>query len=115
MIISEYIPKRKKKKPNAKTRELKASWEALLKKYDSKTEVRKSPKLGPSINYTAILRDKRSSSHIPSLDTGVGVATKPIDKVYTGDAIIGISVMHKSNSIPVFNTELIQDISKMRR
>lgn len=34
---------------------------------------------------------------------------------YTGDAMIGISTMHKSNAVPVFSPDHAKDISKMRR
>jgi hypothetical protein len=36
-------------------------------------------------------------------------------KVYTGDAMIGISTLHKSNAVPVFRQEDAVDIAKMRR
>lgn len=34
---------------------------------------------------------------------------------YTGDAMIGIATLHKSNAVPVFSTEDAKDISRMRR
>ena len=45
----------------------------------------------------------------------MGVATKSDTKVYTGDKMIGIATLHKSNAVPVFNSEDAVDISKMRR
>lgn len=50
-----------------------------------------------------------------SLKTNESYCSKPPDKVYTGTAMIGIATMHKSNMVPVFNTESAKDISKMRR
>ena len=50
-----------------------------------------------------------------SLKTNESYCSKPPDKVYTGTAMIGIATMHKSNMVPVFNTEAAKDISKMRR
>jgi hypothetical protein len=35
--------------------------------------------------------------------------------VYTGDKIIGIAAMHKSNLVPVFNDEAAKEVSSMRR
>lgn len=52
---------------------------------------------------------------IPSLDTGIGVATAAPMKVYTGTKMLGIATMHKSNSVPVFSQEEAINISKMRR
>jgi len=34
---------------------------------------------------------------------------------YTGDKMLGIATMHKSNSVPVFSSEEAINISKMRR
>jgi hypothetical protein len=44
-----------------------------------------------------------------------GGSTAPVHKVYTGDKIIGIATMHKSNAVPVFSDEQAVDISRMRR
>ena len=53
--------------------------------------------------------------HYPSLNTGNGVATKAAPKVYTGTKVMGIATMHKSNAVPVFNSEEAVEISSMRR
>jgi hypothetical protein len=47
------------------------------------------------------------------VDTGVTFAKKP--NVYTGDKLLGIATMHKSNMVPVFSQEDAQEISRMRR
>jgi hypothetical protein len=57
----------------------------------------------------------RGTDHIPSLNTGVGTAVRAPDKVYTGNSVVGISTLHKSNGVPVFSKEEAIDISKMRR
>jgi hypothetical protein len=44
-----------------------------------------------------------------------GVCAKPEPKVYTGDRLIGIAVMHKSNLVPVFRSEDAKEIANMRR
>jgi hypothetical protein len=51
----------------------------------------------------------------PSLNSGVGTAVKADIPVYTGDKMIGIGVLHKSNAVPVFSDEEAVEISKMRR
>ena len=58
----------------------------------------------------------RSTRHIPSRDSGTkgAVTIKQIPK-YTGDKILGIGTMHKSNAVPVFSDDEAKDISKMRR
>lgn len=62
----------------------------------SKPYQRKSPivQSGPSISYHA---------------------TKLKENQYTGDKLIGIATMHKSNMVPVFSNQEAEDISKMRR
>jgi hypothetical protein len=97
-----------------KSRDNQESWNKLLEKYDVIPNKKRSNKptgvLSSNPNYRRTVFDDAKS-----LDSGVGIAAKPADKVYTGDAIIGISVLHKSNGVPVFRDEDIKDISKMRR
>jgi hypothetical protein len=115
MIISEFIPKRKKRKANAKQRMLKASWEEILKKYDVKPQVRKPTKLDSNHSNVTVYRRECGTNNIPSLDTGKAVAPKKEIQQYTGDAMIGIGQLHKSNAVPIFSKEDAIDISKMRR
>ena len=103
--------KSKKRKPNAKQRELQAEWEALLNKHKPKKKV--EPVMTKYV--TPRVPEGRSTRAYKSLDSGIGVATMPEQKVYTGDKMIGISSTHKSNLIPVFSKEHAEDISKMRR
>ena len=65
-------------------------------------------------NYSLAVPAGRSTSHIPSRDTG-GNATLAPAKIYTGTKVKGIATMHKSNAVPVFSDEEAIDISKMRR
>ena len=118
MIIHSHIPKRKPRKPNAKQRELKASWQALLEKYDVKPykKVVQKPSRIISLDHPRVIVDpSRSTSHIPSLDTGAGGTGKKAVIQYTGDAMLGIGQLHKSNAVPIFKAEDAVDISKMRR
>jgi len=104
------------------------AWQQLLEKYDVKTSskvvVGKSKPVRATGSKSVIsggsdwrsrVDPRRLTDHIPSIDTGVGLAARPADKVYTGDAMLGVSVLHKSNGIPVFRQEDAVDISKMRR
>jgi hypothetical protein len=34
---------------------------------------------------------------------------------YTGDNIVGIGTMHKSNAVPIFSDQEAKEISSMRR
>jgi len=58
----------------------------------------------------------RQTPHYPSLSTNGAGGTKPIKpKQYTGSAMIGIGTLHKSNAVPVFNTEEAAAMARMRR
>lgn len=111
----------KKRKLTAAQRELKTAWEASLALHSkplekgakakavkaSSTKKRKMPLL--------TIPEDRNPRFIESFDSGKGYAAKRAQPEYTGEAMVGISQMHKSNMVPVFNSEAIKDISKMRR
>jgi hypothetical protein len=112
-MIFTSLGKSKKKKPNAKQRELNASWEKMLKKYPTKTVAK--PKQQLSDVYSLGNPACRETPKIPSLPfTGAPCFKKP-NPVYTGSAIKGIGTMHKSNAVPVFSDEQARDIATMRR
>ena len=57
----------------------------------------------------------RQTRHIPSLVTpGGSTALKEIPE-YTGDQMIGISIIHKSCLQPIFSSEAAKDVASMRR
>jgi len=109
----------KKKFRNAeearKSRELDASWKELQKKWgvDNTRLKKKAPT--ESLAYSLSIPEGRNTKNIPSLNSGLGVASKVESKVYTGDAVLGISTLHKSNAVPVFSKDEAHDIAKMRR
>jgi hypothetical protein len=91
------------------------SWEKLKRKYDVKPETKNDRFEVYVPPKSDVLR--RHTQHYPSLNSGLGAATKPVNstKVYTGTKMIGIGTLHKSNSVPVFSDEEAKDISRMRR
>lgn len=113
-IIHTHIPKRKKRKPNAKQRALQASWDEIVKKYEPKKKVVAS---GTSQAKTLIQQNtyRRETPHYPSLNSFEGSCAKPQTQQYTGTAMMGIATLHKSNAVPVFNPEDAVEISRMRR
>lgn len=104
-----------------KARELDASWKELQKKWGVEAEERKRRRalsadtLSSSSYSLKIPEGRNTTSHIKSVDTGMGNATLAPAKVYTGTKVKGIATMHKSNAVPVFSDEEAVDISKMRR
>ena len=67
-------------------------------------------------SYQQNVRDTKS---YPSLQTSDVIPThcaRPERKEYTGDLIVGIATMHKSNAVPVMRgTKQAEEIAKMRR
>lgn len=59
----------------------------------------------------------RETKHYPSVTTQTQtyVATRYERMQYTGDKLIGIGVLHKSNLVPIFSEEHAKDMSQMRR
>ena len=89
-----------------------AAWELLKQKHAPKKPVFSKSFTNSKMPKIVI---PRSTDHIKSLNTGVGTAARAPDKVYTGNSVVGISTLHKSNGVPVFSKEEAIDISKMRR
>lgn len=94
-----------------KARELAESWEALQKKYVAKLTLSSTYGKMPDLS----IPEDRSTTHIKSKVTEGGSTALLPAKVYTGDKMLGIGQLHKSNAVPVFRTEDAVDISKMRR
>ena len=126
-LVGPYLSLNGKKKGKTKfrnadqarqARELDSSWKELLKRQGVEQEERrrynalKAPPLAG--NYSLTIPEGRSTRHIPSRDTG-GNATLAPAKVYTGDEMIGIGQLHKSNAIPIFKKSDAEDLAKMRR
>ena len=51
----------------------------------------------------------------PTSDVIPGFCPKRKENTYTGDKLLGIATMHKSNMVPVFKKEDAEEISRMRR
>lgn len=99
-----------------KQQELQKEWDALQAKWAS------VPKFGRTA--TAKLREvntskpvePKSKQSIPSLGSWVtGPVSSPTARQYTGDKMIGVTVLHKSCLQPVFTKEEAIDAAKMRR
>ena len=101
-----------------RARELDASWNQLKAKYETQPKktlqsARISNKgLGHLVSFTP---PRGNNTVIPSKDSGIGIATKSEQKVYTGENVLGISLVHKSCLQPVFSKEQAEDFANMRR
>ena len=101
----------KKKKVTSKSKQLAADWEKLCEKWKPNRSIKPVRKdyAGSELSHRSSTRD------IPSLDTGLGDTAKKQSPIYTGDAMIGIGQMHKSNAIPIFKQEDAEALAHMRR
>lgn len=87
------------------------SWQKIVDKHSIDTKFTKANQ-----NYNLSPTLPRSSRSIPSKpDTVLGAVTIKQPQKYTGDKILGIGTMHKSNAVPIFSDDEAKDISKMRR
>jgi hypothetical protein len=111
-MIYTSIPKRKPKKPTAAQRQLAAEWEAIQAKYAPSKKLKSST----SFEYKLTTPPGRTTSHhIPSLNTGDGIASSKPRMQYTGDKMLGIGTLHKSNAVPVFSDGEAKEMARMRR
>ena len=84
------------------------AWRELMAKWDIKDEpnqtnrknLQSESKFNPVVNSRVVVDPSRSTHSIPSVDTGASIAAKKPVQQYTGDAMIGIGQLHKSNGIP---------------
>jgi hypothetical protein len=58
---------------------------------------------------------RRETPKYPSGDTYDSFIGAKKEMQYTGDKLIGIGIMHKSNLVPIFKQEDAEEIARMRR
>lgn len=100
-----------------KARELEASWKELQKKWGVEQEEKKrSRAMGaePLTYKLSVPAGRTTTNNIPSRVTEGG-STAPVHKVYTGDKVMGVTIVHKSCLQPVFNQQEAIDAANMRR
>ena len=100
-----------------RARQLDAEWKDLLKRQGVETEERKRRKAlaAAPLVYDLNIPAERSTKHIKSRGQATGVAAlKPV-QMYTGEEMLGIGQLHKSNAVPVFRQQDAEDIARMRR
>lgn len=56
-----------------------------------------------------------SDQHHTSVHTATPFTATATKQVYTGNNMLGVATMHKSNSVPVFSQDDAVDIAHMRR
>lgn len=97
--------------------QLEQEWAMLKQQHGAQLEEKKrrAAMSAAPLTYSMHNATDRVTQKIPSKVTPGGDCAKVADKVYTGDKMIGVGQLHKSNAVPVFRTEDINDIARMRR
>jgi hypothetical protein len=99
-----------------KARELEAEWQLRQQAWQKTLPKTPARVAQPRVSLEPQYPPGREPNRIPSRpDTPGAVAARPADKVYTGTAMKGIVVQHKSCLQPVFSIEEAKDSAKMRR
>lgn len=112
-----YLSTRSKKTRKQKQKQ-KDAWELYKEKYglnENRGRTQQIVKPWSEPKLMSLRAGALDHKQHKSLNSGAAVATKTARPVYTGDQMIGIATMHKSNLVPIFNSEAAKDVSKMRR
>lgn len=109
--------KNKKRKPTKAQRELAAEWEAIQKKWDNVPKfARSGSPTGRIVEpHRPAFQELPMTQRPRSLVTPGGSTEPTPTQIYTGNNLVGIAVMHKSNLVPVFSQEQAVDTAQMRR
>lgn len=116
----KYRSKKKFRSAEAaqKSRELDAEWADLKRRWAVEEESKRQARAlkAEPLTYSLSAPPGRETQKIASRDTGhIGpVRSKDIPQ-YTGDHVVGVTVLHKSCLQPVFSKQDAIDAAKMRR
>lgn len=137
MTTTNYKKRKNKKLTDNQLKQLEQEWRAhnkqmrrqhchsaqfdTLEEYIAYTQGKYKPKAKQDREFTPYTPRKnvfqRESQNYPSLSNNIGgTAAKKEPNVYTGDLIVGIGTMHKSNAVPIMRgTNEAKEIARMRR
>ena len=92
-------------------------WREKLKAMgiEQESKRRKRALSAPPLTVTVKTPPGRETVRIASQDTGWVACTTAANQEYTGSAVVGIAVQHKSCLQPVFSQEAAIESAKMRR
>jgi len=107
----------KSKRKKSKTKKQIQEYNDWLKKiqadksgFSSKTKMVKIAK-----KQSTTVPHERDTKQYPSITSDYYNTFKKQTNVYTGDKMIGIGTLHKSNAVPIFNIDDAKDQANMRR
>ena len=109
---TNYTKKRKARKKSQKQLRLEREHQAFIAKMKG-SSVSGSTTASKPVRVGSIPTSPANST-TSSISYHSSMAKKE-EKVYTGNEIIGIAQLHKSNAVPIRNKKSAEDVAKMRR
>lgn len=97
------------------SRELSAQREKTLKEFNIDLSEKKKDRGLAAKPYQPATPVRRETQHVKSAAFTGAPCLKIAPKEYSGDLVIGIAQMSKSNAVPVISQDEILEIAKMRR
>ena len=106
-------PKFRNAEQARQARELERNWADLKNKWGTGS---KATTTSEPLNYKLTAPPGReTAARIPSRGNGIGTAALAPTKTYSGDKVIGVTIVHKSCLQPVFSQQEAVDAAGMRR
>ena len=110
----------RKQKPSNNKRNIAAQAEHdkwLRKMNAHPDQIKENKKKNAGVSIRSIPDYRSMGNSIPTSDVIPGGSTAPAERqVYSGERrLLGVAIMHKSNLVPVFDSEDAKEIARMRR
>ena len=110
-----YTNTRSKVKPKQKSKAEREQYAAWCEKHGIGKKIKPITQVTlPTVVLQPTVRKTEKIKSLGSFVTGPVNTGRPTLH-YTGDNMIGIAAMHKSNLVPIFNSDSAKDVSTMRR
>ena len=110
--------KRKTKNKSKKQLEANAKHDKWLRKMNAHPEqIAANKEKNANVPIRTIPDYRNMGNTIPTSDVIPGGSTAPAERqIYSGERrLLGVAIMHKSNLVPVFDSEDAKEIARMRR
>ena len=117
-MTTTNFKKRKTKNKSKKQLEADAKHEKWLRKMNAHPDqIKENKKKNAGVSIRSIPDYSSNGNTIPTSDVIPGGSTAPAERqVYSGERrLLGVAIMHKSNLVPVFDSEDAKEIARMRR
>lgn len=114
MLIYTYQRSRKKRKTKKQIAKYQ-NWLSGVKDLSTNFSSDRQPIKAASKLVVPTIPADRDPRKYNSLNSTHCDTSKKTPNVYTGDKMVGIGTLHKSNAIPIFSKEDAKDQAKMRR